>query len=287
MQIADPQTKSGKIVCQIFRHFLRERRDQDPLTLPDCLVDLAEKVLHLAFCRAHLDGRIQQTCRPDELLDNPRALLQLCLSRRGADINPLPDLLVKLFILQRPVVQCRRQAEAIVDQIELPASVTFIHSSDLRQRDMRLINEDDKVIREVIQQDSRTLSGGTACKRTGIVLYSGAVADFLQHLYIVFNTALEPFLLNQLALGLKIVKLVPELVLNADNGTVQSLFRHYELLCRIQSEAVQLIKLLQRERIKHINGDNLIPVKSYADSTLKISRINLYDIASYAESAAA
>jgi hypothetical protein len=62
--------------------------------------------------------------------------------------------------LQRPVVQRRRQAEAVFDQVLLARAVALVHAADLRNGDVRLVDEHQRVGRQVVDQGRRRLARG-------------------------------------------------------------------------------------------------------------------------------
>ena len=80
----------------------------------DALADLVEQVVDLALRRPDLDLRIDQPGRADDLLDDDAArLLELVVAGRGRDVDRLADALPRTPRTQRPVVERRRQPEAV------------------------------------------------------------------------------------------------------------------------------------------------------------------------------
>jgi hypothetical protein len=63
---------------------------------------------------------------------------------------------------QWPVVHRARQAEAEVDQRLLAGAVAVIHALQLRHGLMALVQEDQRIVRQVIEQRRRRLSGQPA-----------------------------------------------------------------------------------------------------------------------------
>ena len=68
MQIFDPNTDLTHIIGQIFCHFLCQCRNQNFMTARCFFIDFADQVINLPLHRTHFHIRIQQTCRPDDLL---------------------------------------------------------------------------------------------------------------------------------------------------------------------------------------------------------------------------
>ncbi len=144
---------------------------------------LAQQVVDLPLDRAHLDHRIDQSRRPDDLLDDHAArFLQLVGPWRRADEHDLLDPTLPLRKRQRPVVERRRQAEAVLDQHFLAGPVARVHAADLRHRLVAFIDDQDGVLRQVVQQRRRRLAGRPPGEVPRVVLDAVAVADLADHL---------------------------------------------------------------------------------------------------------
>ena len=63
---------------------------------------------------------------------------------------------------ERPVVQRRRQPKAKFHQGGLARAVSGIHSSDLGNCDVGLVDEKEEVVGEVVEKAGRRLSGLSA-----------------------------------------------------------------------------------------------------------------------------
>ena len=70
MHIANAHADLLEVVGEIFRHPLRERRDEHALALALAKADLVEQIVDLAAHRADLDLRIDETRRANDLLDD-------------------------------------------------------------------------------------------------------------------------------------------------------------------------------------------------------------------------
>src|SRR5690606_31260104 len=118
VEVADLDPELGVVLREILGHALRQRGDEDALLALDPEADLAEEVVDLIGDGAHVDDGIEQARRSDELLDEDAlGLLELVGTRRGADVEPLPDLLLPLVELKGTVVEGARQAEAVADEV--------------------------------------------------------------------------------------------------------------------------------------------------------------------------
>src|SRR3546814_3472317 len=74
------------------------------------------------------------------------------------------DLLVEL---QRPVVDAGRQAEAVLGQRRLARIVAFEHAADLRHGDVTLVDDEDRVLGQVLEKRRRRLARLAAGQANG------------------------------------------------------------------------------------------------------------------------
>jgi len=71
---------------------------------------------------------------------------------RRRDVDSQIEALLELGERERPVVQCARKPEAVVDEDLLARTVTEVHAAHLRDRDVGLVDEREEVRREVVQE---------------------------------------------------------------------------------------------------------------------------------------
>ena len=91
----------------------------------------------------------------------------------------------KLFPTQWPVIQSRRQTEAIVDQHLLARAVSIIHALDLSHGHVTFIDHDEEIFWEEVKKGVRRLSFTPAIHMTGVVFDAIGVAHLPQHFNIV------------------------------------------------------------------------------------------------------
>jgi hypothetical protein len=101
--------------------------------------------------------------------------------------------------LQRAVVHAGGQAEAVFGQRELAPEVALVHAADLRNGDVALVGEDQRVVGQIFEQVGGG-SPGAAGEIARIVLDAGAGAGGLHHLQVEGRALLQPLRLEQLAL---------------------------------------------------------------------------------------
>ncbi len=105
----------------------------------------------------------------------------------------------------------------MLDKIALARHVTLEHPTDLRDRDVRLVDHQQEVVREVVEQRVRRGTSGTPVDVPGIVLDTRAETDLAHHLDIVGGAHPQPLGLQQLALAFHFSEPVGKLRLDTSN----------------------------------------------------------------------
>ncbi len=140
-----------EVLGQIFSHFFGEGRRDHPTSSLDFCYRLSDKVLNLAivlgsrFHPSHRKLRINETSRPNHLLDNILANLSFVLGRSGRGKHNLSHPFQKLIIFERSVVECTWQTEAIINKRLLAGLIAIVHTAELRQCHMRLIDDGKEI----------------------------------------------------------------------------------------------------------------------------------------------
>src|SRR5690606_41170922 len=126
-------------------------------------------------------------------------LPRLVVGGRRRNEDALAHLALELLELQRPVVQRRRQPEPVLDERLLARAVAAVHTAQLSDRDVALVDEHQRVGRQVVDERRRRIAWSRARKVARVVLDALAEAQFLQHLHVEARALLEPLRLYQLA----------------------------------------------------------------------------------------
>ena len=113
----------------------------------------------------------------------------------------LPDAPLELLERQRPVVERRGEAEAVLDEVRLARAVAVGHRPQLRERDVALVDHEQEVLREVVEQRRRRLPGRAAREVARVVLDPRAEADLADHLQVEARALLQALGLEQLLLA--------------------------------------------------------------------------------------
>ena len=156
VQVAGPDAVLQQVVGEVLGHLLGQRGDQHPLVALGPQPDLVHQVVDLALGRLDDDLRVDQAGRPDHLLDHVAAdPLQLVRARGGRQVDGLADPLAELVPGQRPVVDRAGQPEPVLDQRPLARHVALVHRPDLRHGLVRLVDDQQEVLGEVVEQRVR------------------------------------------------------------------------------------------------------------------------------------
>ncbi len=90
----------------------------------------------------------------------------------------------------------------MIDQVALAGHVTLVHAADLRHRHVRLVDDQEEVVGEVVEQGVRGGTGAAPVDVAGVVLDTRAEPDLTHHLDVVGGAHPQPLGLEQLALRL-------------------------------------------------------------------------------------
>ncbi len=198
VQVAHAQAELLVVLGQVLGHPLGERGHQHPLLALGPGPDLVQEVVHLVAGRPHGDLGVHQAGGPDDLLGQRVAgKLQLVVARRGRHVDRLAGDPRELLEVQRPVVEGRRQPEAVLDQRLLARAVAVVHAAHLRHRHVALVDDDQGVGRQVLDQHRRGLARPPPREVARVVLDAVAVAQLAQHLHVEQRALLQALGLQQ------------------------------------------------------------------------------------------
>src|SRR5208283_2607859 len=83
---------------------------------------------------------------------------------------------------QRAIIQRAGQPKAVLDEVLLARAVAMPHTVYLRDRLVRLVNEQHVIAGDVVKQRRRGLARQSSGEMARIVLDAVAIAHFLNHL---------------------------------------------------------------------------------------------------------
>ena len=286
MEVPHAQSDLGQIGRQVLRHALGEGGDQTALAGFDPGADLTIQVVDLAFARPDVDLRIEQTGGADDLLGHAVGQRQLLRPRGGGDEQHAADQSLELVIGQGAVIERRRQPEAVLHQRLLARAVALEHAAELRQGDVRLVDDRQKALRQEVDQDPRTLARLTAAQVPRVVLDAGTVAHLLQHLQVILGAGLQALRLHHAVGGAQLGQPILELLTDGGGGGADALLRGDEVLGRIDGAVVQIGQSGAVQRIDAADPLHLIAEELDADRLLRVGGEYLQHVAAHAEGGA-
>ena len=271
---------------QLLGHLLGQRRHEHALVSVGPHPDLFEQVVDLALAGLDDDLRVDQAGRADDLLDHPVGDAHLVAARRRRQVDLLADAAEELLPPQRAVVERARQPEPVLDQCALAARVALVHRADLRHRDVRLVDDHQEVVGEVVEQRVRRLAGDPAVDVPRVVLDAVAEADLLHHLEVEAGAHAQPLGLEQLALALELGQALRELGADRDQRALQGLGAGGVVGRREDGDRVQLLDHIAGQRMQRVQRLDLVAEHLDADRVLLVDRDDLDGVAAHAELAA-
>ena len=111
--------------------------------------------------------------------------------------------LLKLIVLERAVIKCGGQTEAVLHKRFLARPVAAVHCAHLRQCNVTLVHEQKEVLREIVEQRHRRAARRAVRDYARIVLNAGAVAQLLHHLDVVIRALADALCLDKPVVLLK------------------------------------------------------------------------------------
>ena len=223
VHISHPDARPFQVVGEALGHLLGQGGHQHPLVPPDAQVDLPDQIVDLPLHRPHLHPGVQQPGGPDHLLHDLPRPGALILPGGGRDVNDLVEPGLEFVKLQRTIVKGARQAEAVLHQGGLSGPVPVVHGPHLGQGGVALVDEQHKVLGEVVQQSVGRRTHRPALDHPGVVLDARAVAQLLHHLHVVHGALLDALGLHQLVLAVEVGHPLLQLLVDLLDGGVHLL----------------------------------------------------------------
>jgi hypothetical protein len=109
--------------------------------------------------------------------------------------------MLEFFEGQRTIIARARQAKSVIHQHVLPGAIAMIHSSQLRDGLVTLVDEQQRVMRQIIQQSGRSFARQAAREVARVVLNAVAVADLFDHFQIEHGSLPQPLRLDVFTLA--------------------------------------------------------------------------------------
>ena len=247
---------------------------------------LVHQVVNLVFRRTNLNLGVQQSCGAYQLFYNDTfCFVQLIIGWGSTDIDHLIGHLLEFLESQGTVVEGCRQSEAEFHQISLTSPVATIHSTDLRHTDVTLVNHHQIVFWEEVEQTVGSLTGLSSVKVSGIVLNTRTMAQFLDHLHIIFYAFLDALGLDAVTHFLEESHLFHQIVLNLTDGNICLLLRCHKQVSRIEFILLKRYQTVHRHSIQFLQCVYLVVPKRDTQNHLTIGHCHVHRITFYTEAA--
>ena len=277
----------GEIIGQLFGHALGQGRDQHSFSFLDPQIYFSQQVVDLGGCRSHDNLRIDEARRTHHLLHHLPRVLPLVIGRRGRYEDRLAHHFLELVETQRPVVERRRQAEAVFHQVFLARAVAAVHAAELRDGHVALVDDHQRVLRQVVDQRRRRLARLAARQVPRVVLDALAEAELGQHLEVEARALLDALRLEQPACLLEELDAAAQLQLDRLDRAQGGLPRRDVVARRIDREARHRVQHAAGQRVEHLEFFHQIIFKGDSNRMLGMLRgEHVDDIAAHAEAAA-
>ena len=175
----------------------------------------------------------------------------------------------------------------MIGQRLLAAVIALVHGAELRDGDMALIGEDERVFGNVFEECGRRLARLATGQIAGIILDAGTGAGGAEHFQVEFGALLQALGFQQLAFLLHPGEAFLELGLDLDHGLVERRARRDIVGIGVEFDRFQLGHGLAGERVEF--GDLLDLVAEKPDppgAVVVVGREDFQIIAANAEGAA-
>ena len=276
----------GQVLGQVLGHALGQRRDQHALARRRAADDLGEHVVDLGGRRTHFDLRIEESCRAHDLLDELPLVRELVGAGRRGNEDHLRRESLPLLELERPVVERRGQAEAVLDQRLLARTVAAIHGAELRDRLVALVHDQQRVGRQVIVEARWRFAGFAPGEVARIVLDARAVADLADHLEVELRALLEPLRLDQLAGRVQLLQALAQFLADLVHRGDHAIARRHVVGARINRVARQPPQHPAEQRIdeRELRDGVVVELDTHGIAR-RFGREDVDDVAAHAERA--
>ena len=174
----------------------------------------------------------------------------------------------------------------MVDEGALAGHVALEHGTDLRDRHVGLVDDEQEVVGEVVEQGVRGRAGPPPVDVARVVLHPGARPDLAEHLQVEGGAHAQALGLEELALPLEPGDPLLHLLLDGADRALHALLPRDVVRGGEEVGAVDLVDDIAGEGVQHGQGVDLVPEHLDADGELLVHGDDLDGVAAHAEGAA-
>ncbi len=160
------------------------------------------------------------------------------------------------------------------------------HGPHLRDRDVRFVDHDQRVVGEEIEQRVRSLARLSARQRATVVFDARTEPRFTHQLDVVSSAGLQPLRFEHFAFLLELLELLGQFRFDFQHGFFNAFLRHHEMPSRVHVGTVQLFCFFAGQRVDDRQALDFIPPHLDAERKLFVGGPDFNDIAARPEFAA-
>ena len=164
---------------------------------------------------------------------------------------------------------------------DLARAVAFVHAANLRNGDVRLVDDTQKIFWEVVDERIRRLTWLTTVKMTRIVFDAAAKTHRLEHLEIVVGSHFETLGLEQLAFFPELRETFAQFILDGLQRAVHLGTRRHVVRSRPNGKRLVRAQLFTADIIDLDNALNFVAPELDADRIVGIGREHVERVAAY------
>ncbi|OPX73296.1 MAG: hypothetical protein A4E38_00135 [Methanoregulaceae archaeon PtaB.Bin108] len=284
MKVPGPDALLGQVLGELLGELLREGGEKDPVSPCNCLPDLPDDILCLAFDLPDQHNRIDKAGRTDDLLHHLRRMGEFIFGRSCGDKDRLAHVLLELLKHQRAVVECAREPKPILYESFFSGPIAMEHPVELGNRLVALVDEHQVVPGKVIEEAVGFLPGLPEIKVARVILYSLAGSRLLDHLEVVEGPLLQPVRFEHSQFRQALLQLITD----SGEGLLLNLVRDDIVPGRVDVEVLVLLLHVPGCLLDLADPLNLVPEELDPDDVLEvpgdeIDRITLHPEAAWLE----
>ena len=158
-----------------------------------------------------------------------------------------------------------------------------MHGADLRHGDVRLVDDQQEVVREVVDEGGRGRALRAAVDVPGVVLDARAESDLPHHLDVVGRAHAQPLRLQQLALRLELGQPLPQFLFDAADRPFHPVRPGHVVGGREDPQLIHLADHLTGQRVQVVQLLHLVAEELDAHRKFLVRRDDLHRVPAHPE----
>ena len=259
VEIAHPDADFLIVIGQVFSQPFGQGGGQHPLTFFSPQSDFFQQVVHLLPGRSDRNLGVQQAGGTNELFHNAAfALFAFIVAWCRRDVDRLAGAPLEFMKAEGTVIQGGGQPKAVLHQGGLARAVATVHAANLGDGDMAFIDEDQVVVRKIVEQRMGWFARLPAIQVARVILDARTKAHFAQEREIVQGALLQALAFEEFVFLLQLFEPLCQLLLDGLCGALQPTGGGDIVAGRINGDFIQPTQHLAPERVDLGNRINRI-----------------------------